>query len=172
MLRSRRSAGPRNGLRTSRADPIRKIAQERFGHPHQPRGFISFHLFRQAGLPSVPAGSPESASSGPALARCAPPKIVPGPWRPPKGRRGGRQGKEGAPANFVSLCPREGSGDCARRGGPRFPRPDPLSEMPGDNMRRDARVRLRPHQGAVGFVVPRFLALASQTILFFGVDCL
>jgi len=36
---------------------------------------------------------------------------------------------------------------------------------------RDARVRLRPHQGVVGFVVPRRLALASQPILFSGAAC-
>jgi len=37
-------------------------------------------------------------------------------------------------------------------------------------MRRDARVRLCPHQGAVGFVVLDVLALAGQPILFFGAE--
>jgi hypothetical protein len=37
---------------------------------------------------------------------------------------------------------------------------------------RDARVRVRPQQGAMGFVVLDVLALASQPIRFFGAACL
>gem|GEM_PF-5721119 len=51
---------------------------------------------------------------------------------------------------FVSLCSRRGSGDCARRGVPRFPRPDPLSGMPREDMIRAARVRFRPPSGRDG----------------------
>ena len=67
---------------------------------------------------------------------------------------------------FVSLCPRKGSGDWAQRGVPRFLRPDSRSQLLREDLIRDARVRLRPHQGAVGFVVLGLLALAGQPILF------
>jgi len=42
--------------------------------------------------------------------------------------------------------------------------------MPGEDLSRDARVRLSPHQGAMGFVVLGVLVLTSQPILFFGAD--
>jgi len=35
---------------------------------------------------------------------------------------------------------------------------------------RAARVRVRPQQGAMGFVVLDVLALAGQPIMFFGAD--
>ena len=71
-----------------------------------------------------------------------------------------------AKGTFVTFCPCKGSGDCARRGVPRFLRPDSRSQLLREDLIRDARVRLRPHQGAVGFVVLGLLALAGQPILF------
>ena len=71
-----------------------------------------------------------------------------------------------AKGTFVIFCPCKGSGDCARRGVPRFLRPDSRSQLLREDLIRDARVRLRPHQGAVGFVVLGLLALAGQPILF------
>ncbi|HLC20995.1 MAG: hypothetical protein A3G35_20005 [candidate division NC10 bacterium RIFCSPLOWO2_12_FULL_66_18] len=43
--------------------------------------------------------------------------------------------------------------------------------MPEEDLIRRARVRLRPHRGALGFVVLDVLALASEPILFFDAAC-
>ena len=71
---------------------------------------------------------------------------------------------------FVTLCPRKGSRDYARRGILRLLKPGPLFEMSGEDLIRDARVRRRLHQGAMSFVVLRRLVLASQPILCIGAD--